>query len=177
MNTQKLADMADVMKRLMHELSALEKHNAISRNSANSQYTSRRRANARESARECSIEIRRLKHEAHCLAVELGLADLRPDAFYADSTAPAGFGNTTIFTKRKPTFRVPSFTIFGDEVRIHYGSHIEAVQQADMLRTCVDSHADLLEALKNLLAVHECEGGTKYHAGDIARAAIAKATA
>lgn len=35
---------------------------------------------------------------------------------------------------------------------------------------------ELLEALVNLLAVHECEGGTKYHAGDIARAAISKAT-
>jgi cation transporter-like permease len=34
---------------------------------------------------------------------------------------------------------------------------------------------ELLEALENLLAVHECRGGTKYHAGDIARAAIAKA--
>jgi len=35
---------------------------------------------------------------------------------------------------------------------------------------------DLLEALRNLLKVHEGEGGTTYHAGDIARAAIAKAT-
>ena len=34
---------------------------------------------------------------------------------------------------------------------------------------------DLLEALQNLLKVHEGEGGTQYHAGDIARAAIAKA--
>ena len=36
-------------------------------------------------------------------------------------------------------------------------------------------NAELLEALENLLKVHEGEGGTKYHAGDIARAAIAKA--
>ena len=34
---------------------------------------------------------------------------------------------------------------------------------------------DLLEALENLLKVHEGEGGTQYHAGDMARAAIAKA--
>lgn len=99
MNTQKLADMTDVMKRLTRELTALEKHNLVSSDFCN---TNSRRGNARESARECAIEIRHLKHEAHCLAVELGLADLRPDAFYADSTAPAGFGNTTIFTKRKP---------------------------------------------------------------------------
>lgn len=43
-----------------------------------------------------------------------------------------------------------------------------------------DSHLiaaapDLYEALDNLLRVHECDGGTKYHAGDIARAALAKA--
>ncbi len=34
---------------------------------------------------------------------------------------------------------------------------------------------DLYEALDNLLKCHEGEGGTKYHAGDIARAALAKA--
>jgi ABC-type transport system involved in cytochrome bd biosynthesis fused ATPase/permease subunit len=34
---------------------------------------------------------------------------------------------------------------------------------------------ELLEALENLLKVHEGEGGTQYHAGDMARAAIAKA--
>ena len=36
-------------------------------------------------------------------------------------------------------------------------------------------NAEPVEALKNLLKVHEGEGGTKYHAGDIARAALAKA--
>ena len=35
---------------------------------------------------------------------------------------------------------------------------------------------ELLEALQNLLKVHEGEGGTQHHAGDMARAAIAKAT-
>ena len=35
---------------------------------------------------------------------------------------------------------------------------------------------ELLEALENLLKVYEGEGGTQHHAGDIARAAIAKAT-
>lgn len=34
---------------------------------------------------------------------------------------------------------------------------------------------ELYEALENLLKVHDGEGGTKYHAGDIARAALAKA--
>ena len=35
--------------------------------------------------------------------------------------------------------------------------------------------SEMLAALENLLAVHEGEGGTEYHAGDIARAAIKKA--
>jgi len=34
---------------------------------------------------------------------------------------------------------------------------------------------ELLEALENLLKVHEGEGGTQYNAADMARAAIAKA--
>jgi len=34
---------------------------------------------------------------------------------------------------------------------------------------------ELLAALENLLKVHEGEGGTQHHAGDMARAAIAKA--
>ena len=34
---------------------------------------------------------------------------------------------------------------------------------------------ELLEALENLLKVYEGEGGTQHHAGDMARAAIAKA--
>lgn len=34
---------------------------------------------------------------------------------------------------------------------------------------------DLYEALENLLAIHNGDGGTKYHAGDIAAAALSKA--
>jgi hypothetical protein len=34
---------------------------------------------------------------------------------------------------------------------------------------------DLYDALENLLKVHKGEGGSKFHAGDIARAALAKA--
>jgi hypothetical protein len=49
--------------------------------------------------------------------------------------------------------------------------------QKRMADMCLISAApDLLEALQNLLKVHEGEGGTQHHAGDMARAAIAKAT-
>lgn len=44
------------------------------------------------------------------------------------------------------------------------------------LRRLHDANQELLHALKNLLAVAEGEGGTEYHAGDIACAAIKKAT-
>lgn len=45
----------------------------------------------------------------------------------------------------------------------------EDYKALDLIKT------ELVEALENLLAVREGKGGTKYHADDIARAAIAKA--
>ena len=47
---------------------------------------------------------------------------------------------------------------------------------ADLIVRVVNSHADLLEALDNLLKVIDGEGGTKPNAREMARAAIAKAT-
>jgi hypothetical protein len=44
-------------------------------------------------------------------------------------------------------------------------------EQGELIKT----RGELLKALENLLKVHEGEGGTQHHAGDIARAAIAKA--
>ena len=46
-------------------------------------------------------------------------------------------------------------------------------ERADMLLRA--AAPDSLDALENLLAVNEGQGGTRYHAQDIARAAIAKA--
>jgi hypothetical protein len=95
----KIVEMLDAMKRLQREQAALAKHNEVSRDWGN---TPRRRHAASESARECAIEIRRLTHEAHCIAVEMGIADRRADSYYADSVAPAGFGREFIFTRRVP---------------------------------------------------------------------------
>lgn len=53
------------------------------------------------------------------------------------------------------------------------GNWDDEVGQADA--RLIAAAPDMLEALKNLLAVHQGEGGTKYHAVDIANAAIAKA--
>lgn len=92
-------DLVACLKQIDKESVAMAKHSAIS---GNFELTKTRRDNASESAREAAIEIRRLKHEAHCLCVELGLADRRADSYYQDATAPAGFGRTTIFTKREP---------------------------------------------------------------------------
>ena len=99
MSTKKFAEMADTMKRLVRETQALAKHNAASGNFEN---TKARRDSANESARECAIEIRRLKHEAHCIAVEMGIAERRDPSAYTDSTAPGGFGRTFAFVRREP---------------------------------------------------------------------------
>lgn len=71
----------------------------------------------------------------------------------------------------------------GTECFADDGWHIADVDQGDLNLDEMRANArliaaapELLEALVNLLKVHEGEGGTKYHAGDIARAAIAKAT-
>ena len=63
-----------------------------------------------------------------------------------------------VYTDHPPT----EFDVFGDNLSAN--------------ARLIAAAPDMLEALKNLLAVHEGEGGTKYHAGDIARAAIARAT-
>lgn len=46
---------------------------------------------------------------------------------------------------------------------------------AEYIKDLEEQRDDLLEALENLLKAHEGKGGTQYNAGDIARAAIAKA--
>lgn len=56
----------------------------------------------------------------------------------------------------------------------HWGGDLLTVDEADA--RLIAAAPDLLEALQNLLKVHEGEGGTKFHAGGIARAAIRKAT-
>lgn len=65
-------------------------------------YTDKQRARYGETARDCAIQIRRLKHEAHCLAVELGIADLRDESHYTPVIAPAGFGREILIERRRP---------------------------------------------------------------------------
>lgn len=99
MEQSQLDAMASLMKQIGREKAALAKHNAVAGDFDN---TSARRNKAREAARECAVEIRRLTHEAHCVAVEMGIADRRDDSHYTPSTAPAGFGRTVIFDRRAP---------------------------------------------------------------------------
>lgn len=99
MDAAKLKEMIDCMKELQREKTALEKHNAVG---GNLDATKSRRDSARESARECAINIRRLTHDAHCIAVEMGIADRRDDSHYTPSMAPAGFGREFIFERRAP---------------------------------------------------------------------------
>ena len=70
--------------------------------------------------------------------------------------------------------------IIGSRDEYGFNRHIVSMEWKDE-QGAADSRLiaaapDLLDALINLLATHEGEGGTRYHAGDIARAAIKKAT-
>ena len=64
-------------------------------------------------------------------------------------------------------------TICNDFIHCECASIVEEMEweQGELMK----ARDELLEALENLLKVHEGEGGTQHHAGDIARAAIAKA--
>ena len=66
------------------------------------------------------------------------------------------------------------FEIIADDGSAH-GEYSATLDPDSANARLIAAAPELLEALENLLAVHEGEGGTKYHAGDIARAAIAKA--
>lgn len=99
MNIEKLVELSECIKRIMRAQSQLDRYNTVS---FDMNATAKRRHNAMEDAREAAIEIRHWKHEAHCLAVELGIADRRSDEHYQDSTAPSGFGRERIFNKRAP---------------------------------------------------------------------------
>jgi hypothetical protein len=54
--------------------------------------------------------------------------------------------------------------------------HVTNRGEAEANARLIAAAPELLFALQNLLAVQAGEGGTAYHSGDIARAAIAKAT-
>ena len=55
-----------------------------------------------ESALVCGVEIKRLAHEAHCIAVEIGIADRRTPEHYTPTTASLGFGRKFKIERRPP---------------------------------------------------------------------------
>ena len=75
-------------------------------------------------------------------------------------------------------FRVTDKPVWFDQDGSRHGEtpNIVIFAETQANARLIAAAPELLEALVNLLRVHEGEGGTKYHAGDIARAAIAKAT-
>jgi hypothetical protein len=84
----KLVALIDALKRMRRETIQMKKRATNLRSQA--------------AANSCAIELRRIKHEAHCLAVEIGIADRRSDAAYADATAPAGMGRDFLMPRRTP---------------------------------------------------------------------------
>lgn len=65
-------------------------------------YSDKRRARFAEEARDSAVQLRRLKFEAHALAVEVGIADLRSDDQYGPTMAAAGFGRVIEIHRRRP---------------------------------------------------------------------------
>jgi hypothetical protein len=56
-----------------------------------------------EHAAATARQIAHLKHEAHCLCVELGLADLRADSHYGEQRVGAyGLGKEILIVRRRP---------------------------------------------------------------------------
>lgn len=97
MNLEKIKELEIALrelKRSVSRLSGLSTRSVV--------YGSAASRSASESARLEAIEVRRLKHRAHVLCVELGFADLRSPEHYQDSTAPAGFGRNLLIERRAP---------------------------------------------------------------------------
>lgn len=88
MSIEKIDALIATMKRLKRETVQMQKRSSNLKNQAG--------ANA------CAIEIRRIKHEAHCIAVELGIADARDGTAYGATTAPAGMGREVLLERRDP---------------------------------------------------------------------------
>lgn len=91
--------MADCMKRAERESQQLAKFSAAS---VAAGVSPKRAASLRESANACGVELRRIKHEAHCLAVEMGIADMREGQSYGETSAPLGFGRDVLIDRRVP---------------------------------------------------------------------------
>lgn len=108
------------------------------------------------------------------------------DKGFRDQHEPAvrGQGPCPVLTAHTPgPWRVVNGTLYGPNARavIERGSGVSLMlggePEAEHIANATLRNAapELLDALQNLLAVHEGDGGTRYHAGDIARAAIARA--
>lgn len=99
MTDNKYLQLAAILKLIDREQQQMAKHRTAAIAPG---VTRKRQAVALESARICAIEARRLTHEAHCLAVEIGIADRRAPAAYAPVTAPAGMSREHRIELREP---------------------------------------------------------------------------
>lgn len=101
MTTQTLyARMAACMKSMERETLQMERLAALS---VLPGVSMKRAANDRERANACGLELRRLRHEAHCLAVEIGIADMRTGESYTPVASPIGFGREVLVERRSPS--------------------------------------------------------------------------
>ena len=86
--------------------------------------------------------------------------------------AVRGYAYWEVEPQRKGGERKPPYQI-ADTCSSDPANPDKGLQEANA--RLIAAAPELLEALENLLKVHEGEGGTQYNAADIVRAAIAKA--
>ena len=98
MSESKYMQIAALMKRIEIERKQIEKLNAKSSPDLPQKANQR----LQDAALACGIEIKRLAHEAHCLSVEIGIADRRPPEHYTPTTASLGFGREVRIERRAP---------------------------------------------------------------------------
>lgn len=148
-DTSKFLQLAAILKLIDRERAKQLKHNAA----ASPDMSQKRLMALEESSRLCGVEIRRLKHEAHCLAVEIGIADRRSDEAYSATTAPLGFSREILIERRAPEGTTDSDLI---DFLADPGQTIANVQ---LPLDCVEKHPDILRmAIRCAMSLSTTEG-------------------
>jgi hypothetical protein len=102
MNAMKLQALADCIKSIQREQHSVEAYGKKSQRLSAENASFTRRADCDEDLSACARQLVRFKHEAHCLCVELGLADLRDDSHYTPARAGLGLSREILIERRRP---------------------------------------------------------------------------
>ena len=101
MNDMKLQALADCIKLIQREERSMVGLRGRSAALVN-RGTFARRKDIEEDMNACARQMVRLCHEAHCLCVELGFADLRDESHYTPARAGLGLSREILIERRRP---------------------------------------------------------------------------